>query len=468
MARFGEIFIPGCSLMVGSFKEILAESSIFLDRNVLLPHYIPAHLPHREKYIEKVMRSVSPALQGAKPRNLFIYGKVGTGKTCCVKHVMQKFEQMESSSKMTYINCRVYNSRYKIFQKIVKDYIPEQDKPGFGLQYFYENIVKWVEQEKRHLIVVLDEIDVVHDLNELVYNFTRANDDLKAGGISILGISNKLSFKERLDNRSKSALYETELVFPPYNANQLQEILIERVKMGYANSSVDEAALNLASAVAAQETGDARYALKLILRAGELVLDSGRRIVTESDVEQARKSVDEDVITDAISTLPEHQQMVLYSVANLAITGGRYSKLAAIEDDGNYLMSGEVYEGYLSSCSKYRKRARSMRWFQEYLGELEVFGLISMLESGQGVRGRSRLIKIGYSPERVKGIIEKNFNGGYRNEDSKDAGNNGGNAVLAANEHNGGSAEMAKGNNGGNGGSINAASLENRNNGGAV
>ena len=71
------------------------------------------------------------------------------------------------------------------------------------------------------LVVVLDEIDVVKDLDDLIYTLTRANSDMKSGGITIVGVSNKVSFKEDLDPRSLSTLYENELVFPPYNSNEL-------------------------------------------------------------------------------------------------------------------------------------------------------------------------------------------------------------------------------------------------------
>ena len=392
--------------MLSSFQDILSRSSIFRDRNVLSPHYIPSTLPHREKEINNIMSAISPALKGEKPRSIFIYGKTGTGKTSSVKYVMERFEEMKSErARMCYVNCRMYNTRYRVFHKLMKDSIPEYAKTGYGLSFFYEKLIDLLDSGGTNLIIVLDEVDMVRDLDDLIYTLTRANDDLRKGGVSIIGISNKLSFKDNLDPRSKSTLYETEMVFPPYTSNQLKSILDQRVKLGFSEAAVDESAINLAAAIAAQDNGDARYALKLILRAGEIIDEEGAGVVSEKHVNAARRSVDEDVSIEAISTLPQHQQIVLYSIATLSMDGGRYSKLTGNTD--NYLLSGEVYENYLKNARNLRKEPRSSRWYREYLNELEMLGLINTVESGKGMRGHTRLIKIAYSPTKVRSIIER-------------------------------------------------------------
>ncbi len=395
--------------MSSSFHDILSRATLFKNRDVLSPHYIPDTLPHRDKEIDSIMKVLSPALKGGKPRNLFVYGKTGTGKTSCVKYVMEKFQEMKSPSRISYTNCRVYNSRYRIFFKAVKDFIPESAASGYGVSYLYEKLLDWVESDGKSLILVLDEIDMIKDLDDLVYTLTRSNDDLKTGSVSMLGISNKISFKDKLDPRSRSALYETELVFSPYNSRQLQAILAQRVELGFKPGVVERSAVNLSAAIAAQETGDARYALKLLLRAGELADESGEPKITDKHVEGARRSVEEDISVDAISTLPEHQQLVLCAIATLSLEGGKYSKLGDTSE--NFLISGEVYEEYARVSRKFKKEARSARWFREYLNELEMLGLITMIESGKGQRGHTRLIRIAYSPEKVRKLIEDCLNG---------------------------------------------------------
>ena len=390
-----------------NFESILSRPTIFKNRDVLSPHYLPNELPHREREIEIIMKALSPALRGEKPRNIFIYGKTGTGNTSSVKYVMDRFAEMKSeSAKSSYLNCRIYNSRYRIFQKIIKDHLPQHAKSGVGLSFLYEKLIEWIN-DGRHLIIVLDEIDMVKDLDDLVYTLTRSNDELRKGGVALLGISNKLSFKERLDPRSRSTLFENEMVFPPYTSEQLQSILKRRIALGFSDGAVDDSAINIAAAVAAQDNGDARYALKLLLRAGEIADEKNESKILDRHVEEARRCVDEDISVEAINTLPQHQQIVLYAISLLSSDGGRYSKL--IENPEHYVLSGEVYEKYASFAREFNKEPRSARWYREYLCELGVLGLINMVESGKGMRGHSRLIKLVYPAERVKGIVEKNL-----------------------------------------------------------
>ncbi|MEM2963626.1 MAG: AAA family ATPase [Candidatus Anstonellales archaeon] len=398
-----------------SFSQLLERKSVFKNKDVLSPHYIPAILPFREKEIEGIMVAVSPSIEGKRAQNLFIYGKTGTGKTCSVKHVMGKLNEVNSYyAKMFYLNCRIYNSKYKVMHKITKTFVPELEKAGFGISLIYEKLLEWISQNKIQLIVVLDEIDMVKDLNELIYALTRANDELKQGGISIIGISNRLSFKELLDPRSRSSLCEIEMTFAPYDVRMMRTILEQRASIGLREGALDESALNLAAAVAANETGDARYALKLMLRAGEIADSEGADKVSDKHVEEARMKVEEDLVKETIITLPENQRLVLYAVANLSLRGGRYSRLGTIgvgesENEENFLLSGEVYEEYSKICTVLGKKRKSARWYREYLNELEMLGLITTVQSGRGIRGHTRLIKSGYPVEDMKRIVEEAF-----------------------------------------------------------
>ena len=164
----------------------------------------------------------------------------------------------------------MHNSRYRVLNKIISDHLSTYAKRGYGAVDLYEKLTNWIEEDNKILIVVLDEVDVVKDLDDLIYTLTRINSDIKAGGLTIIGISNKISFKESLDPRSLSSLYETEIVFSSYNANELFEILIERAKIAFREGVVSDEILRYIAATATKEGGDARFSLKILSRAGEL------------------------------------------------------------------------------------------------------------------------------------------------------------------------------------------------------
>ncbi len=388
------------------FAGIFKESKVFAERGVMSPHYIPAHLLFRDAQINEIVKALTPTLRGERGRNLFIYGKTGTGKTSCIKHVISKINELPMiRAKISYVNCKIYNSRYRVLNKIVSDHMPLYAKRGYGIIDIYERIINWIDEDGKILIVVLDEIDIVKDLDDLIYTLTRANSDIKSGGIAIIGISNRVSFKETLDPRSRSTLYEKELVFPPYNSTELATILKDRAAKGFKKDIVEPSAINLAAALAANESGDARLALKILSKAGELAEDSETGIVSAEFVKKAAHEAEEEIAYELVNTLPEHQKLIIYAIALLSLQGSRYKKLT--EGSDTYIFSGEIYNKYVGITGTMHKEAKSSRWYRKYISDLEMQGLIQTYESGKGIRGHTKLIKLSYSPEKIKNTIEK-------------------------------------------------------------
>jgi cell division control protein 6 len=389
------------------FEHEMTRSTIFKDRNVMSPHYIPEHLPYREDEIVRMQKLLAPALSQKRPTNIFIYGKTGTGKTSCTKHTLDRLrevkEKYNASVDSVYINCRMNNSKYQVLLKVAEHAWPSESFMGHPANHLHERILKYAEKGMT-LVIALDEIDKVKDLDDLMYTLTRSNDDLKHGHLALIGISNDATFKDRLDPRSKSTLCQEEMVFPPYNAEQLSAILTERCAEGFKENTVDPSSIAAASAFAAKESGDARYALRLMLKAGELADDANRSVV-ENDVLAARNAVEEDIVLELINTLPDHQIVVLYAIATLEGTG----KNTRLAGDSNVLFSGEVYEGYEAVCKKWKMSPRSARWFREYVNELEMMGLIITHVSGKGIRGNTRLIRLAFPADKVKTAVEKRF-----------------------------------------------------------
>jgi cell division control protein 6 len=394
--------------MDDKFAGLFKESKIFADREVLSPHYLPQNLLFRDKQIDDIIKALTPSLKGERGRNLFVYGKAGTGKTSCVRHVIDEVKKLSVvKARLSYINCRIYNSRYRVLSKIVGDHLPFVAKRGYGLVEIYEKIINWIEEDGKVLVVVLDEIDMVKDLDDLVYTLTRANSDIRSGGITIVGVSNRIDFKEMLDSRTLSTLYERELAFPPYNSNELAAIIKDRVEKGFKAGVIGMDLIALVAAVAAKESGDARLALKVLSRAGERAEEEGRSRVNEEDINEAQKDAEEEVAYDVISTLPEHQKLVLYSIALLSIQGGRYRKLS--EGNDTYIFSGEVYNKYSRISDTLSREPKSSRWYRKYISDLEMQGLIETCESGKGIRGHTKLIKLSYPAEKIKETIERSM-----------------------------------------------------------
>jgi len=128
------------------FELEMKKPTIFQDRNVLSPHYIPEHLPYRDKEIEKIMKILAPALSQKRPNNLFIYGKPGTGKTASTKHVLDRLERVKekygAKVESLYINCRVHNTKYQVLLKCAETCYPNENFMGHAATHLYEKFLK--------------------------------------------------------------------------------------------------------------------------------------------------------------------------------------------------------------------------------------------------------------------------------------------------------------------------------------
>jgi len=396
------------------FYGFINQESVFVDKNKISPHYAPEKLPFRDNEIRSLSIWLSPALKKEKPHNVFIYGKVGTGKTTVVKHVVDQLLDVSRENNLPlqsiYLNCRNYQTKYAVLFYCVQMFYPDKNFIGYSRSFIYDKFISYIKETKINFIAILDEIDKIKDkeIDDLVYTLTRANDELDTGSVSLIGISNNLFFKQRLDPRTKSTLCEQEAVYPPYNAEELTEILKQRISLAFRVGVVTDSAIAAAAAISAKESGDARTAVMLLLRAGELADATTRKEVTDKEVYLAKEKVEQEVMKSMVLTLPVQLQLVL-----LAISEKSEKPKGILKIDGsleeNVLYSGEIYDRYLQLTKKFSEKPVSMRWFREYINELETYGFISTTESGKGIRGSTTLIKLGVDPKSIQDLLAKEF-----------------------------------------------------------
>lgn len=401
-------------LIENIFERELKRQSVFTDKNKISPHYAPEELPFRENEINEISALLAQTIRDKKADNLFVYGKTGSGKTVTVKHVTSRLvsfaKEKNALVESIYVNCRTHNSKYRVMLKLNQELCPNDNFLGFSYAFVYENLLSHCNNTGKQLIIVLDEVDLVKDLDDLIYALCRGNDELAKGGMSIIGISNNVFFKERLDPRTKSSLCEKEMVFKPYNARELKEILKQRALLSFKENTVQESALNCAAAIAAQESGDARTAVMLLQRAGEIADEKNSLKVGFEEVEHAKKRVEEEITYSLISSLPEQQKLVLQAIAWLSSQKKGVQGFNVNPKTANALFSGEIYDSYCSQAKELGFSTISARWFQEIINELEMYGFITTMQSGKGIRGNTRLIRLAHDPNSILRAIKKELN----------------------------------------------------------
>ena len=393
-------------MLTDIFDTLLERETIFLDREVLRPTYTPEELPHREREIETLAQIFLPALRGEAPSNIFIYGKTGTGKTAVTKHVgkqlMKKGEEMNRNVNFIYMNCEVVDTHYRLLQNIANHLIDrwEERIPFTGLptDEVYSRLTKALDEKGGVTIVVLDEIDKLKG-DEALYTLTRINSDLSRAKVSLVGISNDLKFTEFLDPRVKSSLGEENMIFYPYDARQLQDILEHRAKKAFRPGALSPSVIPLCAALAAQEHGDARRALDLLRVSAELAERENATRVTERHVRKALHKIELDHVAEVIKSLPLQSKILLLAM----IKEEREKKRQGLKPS---MTTGEVYERYRQLSKRLGVESLTQRRIADLISELDMLGIITARVISKGRYGRTREIEISTSSREIIKILQ--------------------------------------------------------------
>ena len=381
------------------FERFLHGNQLIRDREVLRHDYIPSRLPHRGNHIGRLGMIVAPLLKAERCSNIFIYGKTGTGKTAVIKYVLGRLTQKAAESgapvRAAYVNCRLAGTEYRVFNSLC-DYLDTHVPfTGLAVGEVFDRFKHNLEAQGLLLVVVLDELDelIKNRGDVLLYELTRINETLHRSRVSIIGISNDLRFKELLEPRVLSTLSEEEVLFSPYNASELQDILWERAGLAFSEGALLEGAVSLCAALAAAEHGDARRALDLLRVAGEVAERADAQAVTENHVREAETRIEHDRVIDALANLTLHSKMVLYSVYLL----GRVNIHSAI--------TGDIYEVYCELCRELGSLSPlTQRRVSGLISELDTLGLLNSRIISRGRYGRTKKISLATSRSLIKEV----------------------------------------------------------------
>ena len=406
--------------------ESFDKNQIFKNKSILQNNYQPTEIPYREEQIKQIASILAPILRGEKPSNLFLYGKTGTGKTLSAQYVKEGLLKRADKTngfnlKIEYLNCKlkkISDTEYRILAELVRKLGGRVPDTGLPTESVYKKFLELIDAEKQIVILILDEIDqTIKKISDgFLYNLTRLNSELSKSQICIVGISNDLTFLDGLDPRVRSSLSEEEIVFPPYNATQLKEILKNRAVGVFKENVLYEGVIEKCAAFAAREHGDARRALDLLRIAGELAERDGSKRVLLKHIDEANGKIERDKILDVVRTEPKQFQLVLHSIIHLSKKGKNPQK-SLRQDKENLgkepIFTGDVYNYYADLCRKYKLEVLTQRRVSDIIQEFDMLGIINVKVISKGRGGRMREIKLAISDgitEKVKEIINDSLN----------------------------------------------------------
>jgi cell division control protein 6 len=390
------------------FSNYIDQDTFFKNKDALTTNWVPDNILHRDEQINDLASILAPALRGDDPSNVFIYGSVGTGKSLITKHVTGELTNVADTEdvdlEIVYINCKmkkVADTEYRLLAKLAEQLGDDVPSTGLPTDEVYNRFFEALQEQKGVVIIALDEIDALVKKvgDEFLYNLTRINDDLKETKVSIVGISNDLNFTEYMDSRVKSSLSEEEIIFPPYNAIELREILKDRAEKGFREEVLKDGVISKCSALAAQEHGDARRALDLIRVAGELAERSESEQIVKKHVDKAQDKIERDRVVETVRSQPKHSKLVLYTILDMT-------------EDENEIATGDVYSEYKDLCQDVEVSKLTQRRVSGLISELDMLGVINAKVISKGRYGRTRQISVDLSDNirsQIRELVEEKF-----------------------------------------------------------
>ena len=399
---------------LGDIFNSAVNNSLFKNKGVLQVRYTPDSIPHRDKQIKSIASILASILRGDRPSNLFVYGKTGTGKTLSVQYVqneiLKKANELNVDISFEYLNCKlkkVADTEYRVLAALIRKLGGEVPSTGLPTDQVWAKFIELVDSKKQVIIFIFDEIDQMIKKMEdtFLYSFTRLNQEFKNAQISLIGISNEVTFLENIDPRVRSSLGEEEFVFHPYNAIQLQDILKERCKNAFKEGVVADGVIAKCAAYAAREHGDARRALDLLRIAGELSEREGEKEIGEKYIDLANLKMERDKILDIVGGEPKQFQLVLYSILQLT----KDAKNGILDK----FYTGDVYNYYEQVCTETKTDFLTQRRISDILAEIDMLGLINAKIISKGRHGRTREIRLSVPSnlfKKVEDILKESLN----------------------------------------------------------
>jgi cell division control protein 6 len=360
---------------------LLWEETIFRDRDLFELDHLPDRFSHRDAQMNSLKFCIRPALQGGRPINALCLGPPGTGKTTAIFKLFEEIEAHSTRVVPVHINCQMDCTRYSIFYQIYKkifDHAPPSS--GISFKRIFEKVAQEAADRDRVLVVALDDINYLfHDkeVDHVLYSILRAHETCPGARMAVIGIMSELSLNYVLDPRVVSVFQPEEITFPLYTRTEIRDILGRRVQMGFYPGVMADEVLE-AVVDCTERSGDLRVGIDLLKRAGLSAEKRASKSISSEDVAGSIERSRVVHLTYALKSLNDDELNLL--------------KLAAEQKSWH---AGELYARFHDQSGAGYTR------FHEILNKLDSIRLINADFTGEGERGRSRIISVRYDPKEI-------------------------------------------------------------------
>lgn len=308
----------------------MSESRIFHDRSKLSSRYIPDELHHREKEMSLLLTIFKDSY--IKPDEFLfstpqIVGRSGIGKTSTIlkfsKMLENEFIKSGLTLKVAYINLKLQGgNKYAVYRFLLEKIAPELPSQGLSAEEMLRYLLSYLTENKLYTLIILDEIEFLLRSNKdsgIIYDFTRLNEfDLSkhCNVIGVVFIARSTDFHDKIESSELSTLGRLPIEFKPYSIDEISDILLTRTSESFnpnvvGTDIIDEVSLITTSS---QVGGDVRYALDLLLYAGNLAEANGRDRITLDQIRKAHGYNKPSLTIEDLKELPKSHLLTLMAI----------------------------------------------------------------------------------------------------------------------------------------------------------
>jgi archaeal cell division control protein 6 len=325
----------------------MSESPIFRDRSKLSPRYMPADLPHRERQMEQihyVFRDSYLAPDRFPLAVLQIIGPAGIGKTSTVlkfsKLLEQDFVKNRLAIKIAYVNLKLQGgNKYAIYRLLLERIAPELPAQGLSAEEMLRYLLRYLHENRLHALIILDEIDYLIKSTKdssIIYDLTRLNEfdpDKPCNVKGVIFIARSTEFYNRLDQAELSTLGRVPIEFSMYSIKQISDILVSRSAEAFNPKTIGSDIIDETSkiTISPDVNGDVRYALDLLLYAGNLAESQGTGRINLDQIRKVHGQINPSITTEEVEGLSKSQIFTLMALVRaLRIKKKQYVELKEI------------------------------------------------------------------------------------------------------------------------------------------
>jgi cell division control protein 6 len=325
----------------------MSETSIFSDRSKLSPRYIPRDLPHREKQIEQIQDIFRGSYLNSDKFPLAILqivGPAGIGKTSTVlkfsKLLENDFMKNRLKMKTAYVNLKLQGgNKYAIYRLLLERVAPELPAQGLSAEEMLRYLLRYLHENKIYALIILDEIEYLMKVTKdsgLIYDLTRLNEfdpDEPCNVKGVIFIARSTDFYSRLDQAELSTLGRFPMEFPTYSIKQISDILVSRCSEAFNTKAIGSDVIDEISKITISPAVncDIRYALDLLLYAGNLAEAQGTGRVNLDQIRKVHSQINPSITTEELEELSKNQLFTLIALVRaLRVKKKHYVELREI------------------------------------------------------------------------------------------------------------------------------------------